>query len=67
MTYIILADVESLIKKIDGCKKNSIKSSTTKMEEHIPCGYSMSAIWAFDGIGDMHNVCRAKDSMKKFS
>ena len=24
--------------------------STTKIGEHIPCGYSMSTIWAFDHI-----------------
>ena len=36
MLYIIYTDIESLIKQIDGCAKNS---STTKVGEHIPCGY----------------------------
>ena len=44
MPYIICADIESLIKKIDGCAKNPEKSSTRKIREHIPCGYSMSTI-----------------------
>ena len=39
MPYIIYADVESLIKK-NGCAKNP-KNSTTKIGEHISCGYSM--------------------------
>ena len=44
----IYADLESLIKKTDGCANNLGKSSKTKLREHIPCGYSMSTIWLFD-------------------
>ena len=40
MPFIIYADTESLIEKIDGCAN----SSTTKIGEHIPCGHSMSTI-----------------------
>ena len=36
--------LESLIKKTDNCKNNPEKSSTTKIGEHIPCGYLMSTI-----------------------
>ena len=39
MPYIIYADTESLIKKIDGRAINQGKSSTTTIAEHIPCGY----------------------------
>ena len=39
MSYIIYADIESLIKKIDGCVNNPESSSATKIGEHIPCGY----------------------------
>ena len=48
--YIIYADIESFIKKIDGCANNPENSSTTKVGEHIPCGYSMSTICKFDYI-----------------
>ena len=48
MPYITYADIESLIKKIDGCANNPDKSSATKIGEYIPCGYSMSTILAFD-------------------
>ena len=63
---IISADVESLIKRIDVCKNNFEKSSTTKVGEHIPCGYSMSTIWKFDGIENKHDVYSGEDCMKKF-
>ena len=39
MLYIIYADIGSLVKKIDGCANNPENSSTTKIGEHIPCGY----------------------------
>ena len=38
MPCIIYADIESLIRKIDGRKNNPEKSSTTKIGQHIPCG-----------------------------
>ena len=52
---IIYADLESLIKKINKCINNRGKSSTTKIREHITCGYSMSTIWAFDNIENKHS------------
>ena len=36
MLYIIYADIESFIRKIDGCENNPGNSSTTKLGEHIP-------------------------------
>ena len=41
------------------------KSSTTKTGEHIPCGHSMSTIWAFDHIVNKHTFYRGEDCMKK--
>ena len=66
MSYIIQADIESLIKKIDGCANNPENSPTTKIVEHFACGYSMSTIWAFDHIESKHNLYRGKDYMKNF-
>ena len=34
--YIINADIESLIRKIDQCANNLENSSITKIGEHIP-------------------------------
>ena len=50
MPYIIYADIESLIKKVNGCANNPENFLTTKVGEHIPCECSMSTIWAFDHI-----------------
>ena len=55
-----------MIKKIDNCKNNPEKSSTTKVGEHIPFGYSMSTIWAFDNIDNKHSLYHGEDCMKKF-
>ena len=45
--YIIYEDFECLIVRIDGCKNNSENSSTTKVNEHVPSGFSMSTISSF--------------------
>ena len=42
--FIIYADLECIIKKIDGCKNNPENSSTTKVSKHILSGLSMSTI-----------------------
>ena len=56
MPYFICADMESLIKKKNGCANNPNNSSTAKIGEHIPCGYSMPTIWAFDNIEKNHTL-----------
>ena len=42
------------------------KSTTKKLDKHIPCGYSMSTAWTCDGIENKHDVYRGGDCMKKF-
>ena len=64
--FIIYADLECIIEKTDGCKNNPKNSSTTKVSEHIPSGFSMSTISSFRSIENKHDVCRGKDCMKKF-
>ena len=63
---IIYADIESLIKRIDGWKNNFEKSSTPKVCEHIPLGNSMFTIWTFDGIENKLDEYRCEYYMKKF-
>ena len=60
MPYIIYADIEFLIRKIDGCANNLEKSSTTKVVEHIPCGNSTSTIWGLDHVENKHTLYRGK-------
>ena len=66
-SFIIYADLECIIEKIDGCKNNPKNLSTTKVSEHIPSGFSMSAISSFRSIENKHDIYRGKDCMKKFS
>ena len=47
---IIYAGLACLIEKTDGCKKNPVNSSTTKLDKHINSGFSMSAISSFESI-----------------
>ena len=65
---IIYVDRECLIEKIDGYKNNSENSFTTKVNEHILSGFSMSTIssFKFKSMENKHDVCRGKDYMKKF-
>ena len=60
MLYIIYADMKSLIKKINQ------NSSTAKIGEPIPCGYSISPIWAFYHIENKDTLYHGKYCMKKF-
>ena len=57
---------ECLIEKIDGCKNNPENSPTTKMDEHIPSGFSKSTTSSFKIVENKHYVYRGKDCMKKF-
>ena len=56
MPQIIYPDIKSLINKIDRYANNLLKSSTTKISKHVPCGYSVSTIWAFDNIENRHTL-----------
>ena len=44
LPFIIYANLECLIEKIDGCKNNPESLSATKLGEHIPSGFSISTI-----------------------
>ena len=65
-SFIIYGNLESLIEKIDGCKNNPEKSTTTKLNEHIPSDSSMSTILLLKDIEKKHNVYKGVDCMKKF-
>ena len=64
ISYVIYADIESLIKKICNCKNNPEKSSRTKIARHIPCGYSLPTISAFNHIENKHSLYCRKDCVK---
>ena len=62
----IYEDLEFLIKRTDGWKNNFEELSTTKVDEHISSGYSMSTIWTFDGIENKYDVYRGEVAWKFF-
>ena len=66
MSYILYADIEFLIKKVDGSGNNPENSSAAKIGEHIPCWYSMSTVWVFDHIEDKNTLYRGEDCKKAF-
>ena len=43
-TFITYADLECIIERTDGCKNNPQNSSTKKLSDHIPSGFSISTI-----------------------
>ena len=64
--FIIYADPECIVAKMDGCKNNPENSSTTKVSKYTPSGFSVSTISSFRSIENKHDVYRGKDCMKKF-
>ena len=65
--FIIYADLECLIEKIDRYKNNPENSSATKVYEDIPYGFSMYTISLFKSIEKRHDVYRGKDCLKNLS
>ena len=57
---IISAELECIIKKIDGYKNNPENSSTTKVSKHILSGFSTSTISSFRSTENKHGVYREK-------
>ena len=54
------------MEKTVGCKNNPENSSTSKVGEHIPSGFSMFTISSFKNIENNHVVYRGQDCMKNF-
>ena len=63
--FVIYADLECIIEKIDGCKSNPENSSKTKVNKHIPSGFLISSISSFKSINKC-DIYRGKYCMRKF-
>ena len=55
-----------MIERTDECENNPENSSTTKVSEHIPSGFSMSTITLCRSIANKHDEHVGKNCMKKF-
>ena len=64
--FIIYADSECLLGKIDICHNNPEKSSTTKNHKHTASGYSLFSICSFDVSKKVLDYYRNKVCMKSF-
>ena len=65
--FIIYADLESLPKKVSISRNNPEKSSSTKIHEHTPSGYSLLTYCSFDTTKNKLDKYRRKNCMKNFS
>ena len=63
---IIYADLESLLEKMSTYHNNPEKSSTTKINEHTPYGYSLFTQSSFDKTKNKLGRYSGKDCMKRF-
>ena len=62
--FIIYADLESLLEKMNTCHNNPEKLSTTKINKHTPSGYSLSTHCSFDTTKNKLDYYRGKNCMK---
>ena len=58
--FIIYADLECLLEKINTCHNNLEKSSTTKINKHIQSGYSLFTQCSFDTTKNKLDYYRGK-------
>ena len=67
LPFVIYTDLECLLEKMSTCINNLNESSTTKINKHVPSGYSIFTHCSFDESKNELNYYRGKDCMKKFS
>ena len=66
MSFTIYADLECLLEKIDTCENDPNKSYTTKINKHIPSGYSIFTHCSFNESKNKLNYYRENDCMENF-
>ena len=64
--FIICADLECLLQKIEPCQNNPEKSYAEKKVMHKPSGYSLITCCSFDKSENERKYYRGKDCMKMF-
>ena len=64
--FTIHADLECLLEKMSTCQNDPNKSSTTKINKHMPSGYSIFTNCSFDESKNKICYYRGDDCMKKF-
>ena len=64
--FIIYADLECLLEKIDTCQNNTEESYTEKRAKHKPSGYSRVTCRSFHKLKIEWNYYRGEDRMERF-
>ena len=64
--FIIYADLESLLEKMNTCHNNAEKLSTTKINKHTLSNYSLLTHCSFDTTKNKLDYYRGKNCMKNF-
>ena len=64
--FIIYADLESLLEKINMCQSNPKNSSTTKINLHTACVYSLFTYFTFVTTKNKLDFYRGKVCIKSF-
>ena len=63
LPFVIYADLECLLEKMSTCQNNPNKSSTTKINKHIPSCYLLFTHCSFDESKNKLNYYRGDDCM----
>ena len=66
VSFIIYADLESLLEKMSTCHNNPKKSSTTKINKQTPSGYLLFTHHSFDTTKNKLNYYSGKSCIKTF-
>ena len=66
LPFIIIADLECLLEKMNTCHNNPEKSSTTKIKKHAPSGYSLFTHCSFERTKNKLDYYRGKNCIKNF-
>ena len=64
VSAFIYVDLNSLMKRVDRCKKNPEKLSETNVAEHILSGFSIFMTSLFKCLKNKYDVQRGEDCMK---
>ena len=64
--FVIYADFECLLPKVQSCNPNPEKSSTTPVEKHVPCGYCYKIVSSNPMYSKPAVVYRGKDPVIHF-
>ena len=62
-SFIIYADLEYLLEKMDTCYNNTNESSTTEINKHTPSGYSLFTHCSFDKTKNKLDYYRGKEEI----